>query len=228
MAPLPLPDIRDITWVFEELFGREVKTREAPALELGPDLGAIITLLDDSNRVRALWMFDLKLANILGTALAVGHADKANMATQTGVIPSDLKENVAEVVNVGLSGINGEGRIHVVLGPMAFLDDGSFNSDLWRSIARTHKLKRGSALSHRVSVSGYGSGLMTICSLGKISVGAEVKTHTDLDDDWSEFETHDQPSSTKAQPIQTGSNSRPIQRGPRSFIRWGTQARSVR
>jgi hypothetical protein len=230
MVPLPLPEIRDIIWILEELFDREVTARDAPALQIGPEMGALLTLLDDSNRVRALWMFDVELANIVGVALAVGHPDKATMASQAGVIPADLRENLAEVVNVAVSGVNGEGRIHVSLGPMAFVDDGSFGNDLWRAIRRQAGLSRGTVLSHQVSVSGYGSGRMTVWSLGTPS----AETGTD-----SQRQGQDVPSvsgpapQTQAEKPSRGANpstpSRPpIKNESRSFIRWGRQARTVR
>lgn len=228
MVPLPLPDIRDVTSVLESLFGREVTAHEAGPMPLSEKTGAVITLLDDSNRVRALWMFDLELANLMGTALAVGHPDKAAMATQTGVIPTDIRENLAEVVNVGVSAINGEGRIHVALGPMAFADDGRLSSDLWRRIRSQHSLNHGRSLSHRVSISGYGSGRMVICSLASESSADASSSRADPDDDWDDLEFMQSPPRRPTPKEEMRARRQAIPRGPRSFIRWGTQARAQR
>ena len=166
MAPLPLPKIAEITWVLEELFDREVRAKPCDPLPVAADTGAVVTLVDDTNRVRAVWLFDISLANIVGTALALGHPDKAIRATTDGGIPADIQENVAEVVNVGASAINGEGRVHVRLGPAAFVDDGSFGHDIWRSIARQANSTAGETQSYEVSLGGYGSGRMTLQSFG--------------------------------------------------------------
>ena len=166
MVPLPLPEMGEITWVLEELFGKEVRATAADPLPINSETGAIVTLIDSARRVRALWMFDVALANIVGTALALGHPDKANRATMDNVISVDTRENVIEVVNVGASAINGEGRIPVRLGPAAFLGDGSFGHDLWRTISRQALDCPGYEHSVRLRVGGYGSGRMTLQSFG--------------------------------------------------------------
>ena len=166
MVPLPLPDMSEITWVLEELFGRDIRARESADLTIAADTGAIVSLIDDSHRVRAVWIFDIALANIVGTALALGHPEKAQRSTEDGVIHRDTRENVAEVVNVAASAINGEGRIHVQLGPATFVDDGSFGHDLWRSVADQARSSEGSSHSYELSVGGYGSGRMTLMTFG--------------------------------------------------------------
>ena len=166
MVPLPLPELSEITWVLEELFGKDIRASACDALPINSETGAIVTLIDSSRRVRAVWMFDVALANIVGTALALGHPDKAARATADNVIMADTRENIIEVVNVGASAINGEGRIPVRLGPAAFIDDGSFGHDLWRTLAKQALDCPGFEHSCRLRVSGYGSGCMTVQSFG--------------------------------------------------------------
>jgi hypothetical protein len=166
MVPLPLPEMSEITWVLEELFGRDIKSKECAPLPIAADTGAIVSLVDDARRVRAVWIFDIALANIVGTALTLAHPDKALRATNDGIINGDTRENIAEVVNVATSSINGEGRIHVKLGPATFVDDGSFGHDLWRSIKKQAKSAAGSEHSFELAISGYGTGRMTLKSFG--------------------------------------------------------------
>lgn len=166
MVPLPLPEMSEITWVLEELFGKDVRASPCDALSINSETGAIVSLVDDSRRVRAVWMFDVALANIVGTALALGHPDKATRATADNVIAADTRENIIEVVNVGASAINGEGRIHVQLGPSAFMGDGSFGHDLWRTMAAQALDNPGYEHSYRLKISGYGQGCMTLQTFG--------------------------------------------------------------
>ena len=166
MAPLPLPEHLELSTVLTDLFNREVETHRCGPVNLNRETGAVITLIDAHQRVRYIWAFDLKLANVVGTALMLAHPDTAHEAIESGGIPADLRENVVEVVNVARTIINGEGRKHVQLGPSTFLGRDDFQDGFWGEIGQLSDLDSNPRYDFRMQVGGYGEGRMSLISVG--------------------------------------------------------------
>jgi hypothetical protein len=117
MTATPLPVAQDVRELVEGLLGRPV---EAHPAHKGVDLkqnrenlvGAYVT---DDGHVHALVLVDLAAAARLGAALGLAPRTAADDAVKAGLLPVQLGDNVAEVLNVAASLFNAEGAPHLRL-----------------------------------------------------------------------------------------------------------------
>lgn len=113
----PLPAAQAVRELVEGLLGRSVEARTAHA---GVDLkrnrenlvGAYVT---DTGHLSALVLVDLAGAARLGAALGLAPRTAADDAIKAGLLPVQLGDNVAEVLNVAASLFNAEGAPHLRL-----------------------------------------------------------------------------------------------------------------
>ncbi len=116
-AATPLPVAQEVRELVEGLLGRPV---EARAAHKGVDLkqnrenlvGAYVT---DTGQVSALVLVDLAAAARLGAALGLAPRSAADDAVKSGLLPVQLGDNVAEVLNVAASLFNADGAPHLRL-----------------------------------------------------------------------------------------------------------------
>ena len=116
MNAVPLPVAQDVRELVEGLLGRAVDARQA---HKGVDLknrenlvGAYVT---DEGHVAAIILVDLAGAAHLGAALGLAPRSAADAAVKGGLLPVQLGENVAEVLNVAASLFNADGGPHLRL-----------------------------------------------------------------------------------------------------------------
>ncbi len=113
----PLPAAHGVRQLVEGLLDRSVEARPARA---GVDLGACRENLagayvDDQGRLAAVILVDLAAAARLGACLGLVAAKTADQAVTDGLLPVQLGENVAEVLNVAASLFNAERAPHLRL-----------------------------------------------------------------------------------------------------------------
>ena len=113
----PLPVAQGVRELVEGLLGRPVEARPATK---GVDLtasrenlaGAYVT---DRGDLAAAILVDLAAAARLGACLGLVPAKAADQAVRDGLLPVQLGENVAEVLNVAASLFNAEHAPHLRL-----------------------------------------------------------------------------------------------------------------
>jgi hypothetical protein len=112
-----LPAAQEVRELVEGLLGRSVEARPArfgvdPKANRENLLGAYVS---DDGRLSALVLVDLAAAARLGAALGLAPRSTADEAIKAGLLPVQLGENVAEVLNVAASLFNAEGAPHLRL-----------------------------------------------------------------------------------------------------------------
>ncbi|HEY0118143.1 MAG TPA: hypothetical protein VGC04_05125 [Cellulomonas sp.] len=113
----PLPVAQEVRELVEGLLGRTVEARPA---HLGVDLkqnreNLVGTYVTDGGYVAALVLVDLAAAARLGAALGLAPRSAADDAVKSGLLPVQLGDNVAEVLNVAASLFNADGAPHLRL-----------------------------------------------------------------------------------------------------------------
>ena len=116
-AATPLPVAQEVRELVEGLLGRSV---EAHPARRGVDLkqnreNLVGTYVTDDGHVNALILVDLAAAARLGAALGLTPKSAADDAIKSGLLPVQLGDNVAEVLNVAASLFNADGAPHLRL-----------------------------------------------------------------------------------------------------------------
>ncbi len=117
MSTTPLPAAQAVRELVEGLLGRSVEARSAHAgVELKRNrenlVGAYVT---DVGHLSAVVLVDLAGAARLGAALGLAPRTAADAAITSGLLPVQLGDNVAEVLNVAASLFNADGAPHLRL-----------------------------------------------------------------------------------------------------------------
>lgn len=117
MSVTPLPTAQAMCELVEGLLGRTV---EAHPAHRGVDLAKnrenlAGTYVTNEGRTAALILVDLAAAARLGAALGLAPRSAADAAIKDGLLPVQLGENVAEVLNVAASLFNADGAPHLRL-----------------------------------------------------------------------------------------------------------------
>lgn len=155
---IPLPVAQEVRELVEGLLGRHV---DAYSAHQGVDLkqnreNLVGTYVTDAGQVAALVLVDLACAARLGAALGLAPKSAADDAVKKGILPPQLGENTAEVLNVAASLFNHEGAPHLRL-------DSVYGGDIPvpADVAQWAK-----AFSPRIDleldVNGYGSGIWSV------------------------------------------------------------------
>jgi len=113
----PLAAAKDVRDLFEGLLGRDVEVTTGgemvdPASEFGALVGVYV---DNTLKLTALVLLDIELASRVGAAIALIPTRAAEQAISNGLMPDNLRDNAAEILNVTASLFNAEGAPHVRL-----------------------------------------------------------------------------------------------------------------
>ena len=117
MSVTPLPSAQAVRELVEGLLGRAVESHSAhQGVDLARNRENLVgTYVTDEGHAAALIMVDLAAAARLGAALGLAPRTAADAAIKGGLLPVQLGENVAEVLNVAASLFNADGAPHLRL-----------------------------------------------------------------------------------------------------------------
>jgi len=152
---LPLPkQLRDL---LVDLLGREVALEPTTPFAPGPDTPASVAVyVDDSLRIRALIAADLAFSAHAGAALGLVPVGGAEAAIEDGKLTDTLAENLYEVLNITASTFNVAAAEHLRLHALHPAGP-PLDPQL-----RISTLTLGRREDLRVSVAGYGDGLLSV------------------------------------------------------------------
>lgn len=158
MADTPgLPPVMVVRDMLQDLLGRDVDL--APSEPWAPtvrDIGAVAVYVNDSTRLQALISCNLELAVALAASIALIPAKTAASIVQERQLPSDMVDNLFEVLNVLAALFNRKNAPHVRLFEL-FAPGDPPSADISDQLRRL-----GQRADVTVKVSGYGSGLLSI------------------------------------------------------------------
>jgi len=149
----PLPPAKPVRDLLEELLGRDVDVR--PGEPLSPDDDRSTTLavyVDDSLQLQLVGVADIAFAAYAGAAIGLVPAAAAKEAVAGRLLPSNIAENLYEVLNICASLLNADGVPHVRLHEVHF--PGATPPPQAVSVACTV----GRRLDLVVTIAGYGAG----------------------------------------------------------------------
>ena len=155
----PLPVAQEVRELVEGLLGRSV---EAHPARTGVELdrqhreNLVGTYVTDQGHLAALVLVDLAAAARLGAALGLAPRSVADGAVKAGLLPVQLGENVAEVLNVAASLFNADGAPHLRLAAV-YGGDAPVPAD----VAQAAKAF-APRIDLELDVSGYGTGTWSI------------------------------------------------------------------
>jgi hypothetical protein len=153
----PLPSNLAIRNLLEDLLGRDVDVKPGEPCSVGGVPGAAVALyVDDHLRSAAIVVFDFRLAAHAGAAIGLLPPGASEAALEDGVMPSNLHENTAEVLNIMASLFNVEGAQHLKL-HAAYAPGEVLRTDVVDWATRT-----GSRLDLAVEIARYGKGALSI------------------------------------------------------------------
>ena len=112
-----LPAAKDVRDLLADLLGRDVGvTTGGPMVDPAVDFGAMVGVYVDRNvRLAALVLLDIDLASRMGAAIALLPTRAAESAIDNGLLPDNIRDNAAEILNIMASLFNVEGAPHVRL-----------------------------------------------------------------------------------------------------------------
>lgn len=112
-----LPAAKDVRDLLADLLGRDVQvTTGGPMVDPDVDFGAMVGVYVDRNvRLAALVLLDIDLASRTGAAIALLPTRAAESAISNGLLPDNIRDNAAEILNIMASLFNVEGAQHVRL-----------------------------------------------------------------------------------------------------------------
>ena len=98
-ATTELPPAKDVRDLLEGLLGRDADFSDGTRVGTA-DVGIVAVYVDDALRMRALVGMDLPMAASAGAAIGLVPAGGAQAAVEDGELYPNLRDNVAEVLNV--------------------------------------------------------------------------------------------------------------------------------
>ena len=112
-----LPTAKDVRDLLADLLGRDVQvTTGGPMVNPDVDFGAMVGVYVDRNvRLAAFVLLDIDLASRTGAAIALLPPRAAESAISNGLLPDNIRDNAAEILNIMASLFNVEGAQHVRL-----------------------------------------------------------------------------------------------------------------
>jgi len=156
----PLPAPLPVRALLEDLFGRDVDVR--PGEPISPDddrTTALAVYVDDSLQLQLVAVADIAFAAYAGAAIGLVPVPAAQAAIGAGSLPSNIAENLYEVLNICASLLNADGAPHVRLHTVHY--PGSTPPPQPLSVACT----LGRRLDLVVTVAGYGAGRFSLVGL---------------------------------------------------------------
>jgi len=151
----PLPSRHALRTLIEGLVGRDVELKDCDPVS-AKTTNVIAVYVNDKLAVSALVVVDLEGAARLGGALAMLPRGGVDDAIAERDLPSMIRDNTYEVLNVLAAVFNVENAPHVRLYEM-YGPSGSVPSDV---LALSQAL--GSRLDIQLSVAGYGAGKLSV------------------------------------------------------------------
>ncbi len=158
---MQMPDRKQIKDLFEGLLGRDITIGDAPE-PLSPDsvpAPAFAVYVDDAGRLSAVALMDFVLVAYTGAALALVPVGGAEAAIEDNVMPTNLMDNTAELLNVLAAPIGDASRIHQRL-ERTYSPNDVLPPEL-AAIAAT----LGAREDVTVGIAGYGSGRLAMVSV---------------------------------------------------------------
>ena len=160
-VPVPVPHPKQLRDLFLGLTGKQVEVGPAHPVVPGRDAAVVAVFVTDSLGTGAAVACDLPLAAYAGAALGLVSLPRAQEAIDSGVLPEDLTENFAEVVNVMASVFNEDPAApHLKLYRVHAVGE-RLPTDIAASLG--YVVRR---LDLRVTVQGYGAGRLSSVSIG--------------------------------------------------------------
>ena len=157
MTSTLIPDPKAVRDLLGDLLGRKVEVAAAPPYQPSVDDGASFAVyVDDNLRTHAVAAVDLELSAFMCAAIGLIPLVGAEAAIEDQRLSGMLAENLYEVLNIWAALLNAEGWPHVKLHaayPSGTVppSDVPVQAQAW-----------GNRLDLTVSVTGYGSGRMSI------------------------------------------------------------------
>lgn len=151
----PLPSRHALRTLIEGLVGRDVELKDCDPVS-AKTTNVIAVYVNDKLAVSALVVVDLEAAARLGGALAMLPRGGVDDAIAERDLPSMIRDNTYEVLNVLAAVFNVENAPHVRLYEM-YGPNGSVPSDV---LALSQAL--GSRLDIQLTVAGYGAGKLSV------------------------------------------------------------------
>jgi hypothetical protein len=160
-AGSPLPAAPSVRELFEGLLGRDIDAVIGTgAVNPNEPPGAVVGVYtDDRMALRAIVLLELSLAAHGGAAIALVPVAQAEGAAEDGVLPDNLYENIAEVLNVAASLFNAPDAPHVKL-YQSYRPGEPIPGDVAKWVMAFVR-----RLDMELSIAGYGKGRISILAL---------------------------------------------------------------
>ncbi len=156
----PLPDPSELTELLKMLLGRSVAVTVAKPLaatQKDPRICALYT--GDSGALQAACVADLKFSVYAAAALSLIPPAAAADSVKSGKITEEIRDNIAEVMNVSAKLLNVPGQEHVLLNGIHVLPVASLPP-----AAATLVGKPALRADYEAVISGYGAGRFSFLS----------------------------------------------------------------
>ena len=160
-VPVPVPHPKQVRDLFLGLTGKDIEVGPVNPVVPGRDAAVVAVFVTDKTATGAAVACDLPLAAYAGAALGLVPLPRAQEAIESGVLPEDLAENFAEVVNVMASVFNENPEAPHLKLYKVFAVGEKLPSDVAASLG--YVVRR---LDLKVEVSGYGAGRLSSVSIG--------------------------------------------------------------
>lgn len=152
-----LPATKEIRDLLVDLLGREVEMAPSPPLAPGPARPCTLAVyVDDQLRISAVIAVDHRLSAYAGAAIGLVPVGGAQDAIEQIVMPSTLRENLYEVLNIAAALFNVPGAPHVRLYAVHHVGD-PMPGDV-----QARALTLGRRLDVTAGISGYGGGQLSV------------------------------------------------------------------
>ncbi len=160
-VPVPVPHPKQIRDLFLGLTGKDIEVGPVNPVVPGRDAAVVAVFVTDKTATGAAVACDLPLAAYAGAALGLVPLPQAQEAIDRGVLPEDLSENFAEVVNIMASVFNEHPEApHLKLYKVHAVGE-KLPTDVAASLG--YVVRR---LDLKVDVAGYGAGRLSSVSIG--------------------------------------------------------------
>ena len=116
-ADTHLPAGKEVRDLLADLLAQDVEVTIGGSL-VDPDagFGALVgTYVDRASQLCAIVLFDIELAARMGAAIALMPTRASETAINNGLLPDNIRDNAAEILNIMASLFNVEGAAHARL-----------------------------------------------------------------------------------------------------------------
>lgn len=153
---MSLPHRKQLKDLFEGLLGRDVAIGDTSPVVFEAPRPVVATYVDDTHRLTTVVVMDQALAAYAGAALALVPKGAAEDAIENRMLPPNLFENSAEILNVLAAPIGDASGVHQRL-------DATFApSDTVPPQVQAHGATLGAREDVEVDIAGYGRGSLSV------------------------------------------------------------------